>query len=460
MARDDRPPATLAWTAARVLLLGALVALGVTIWLLSRPLVNPGVQDCGTAAGFVFDNRESVTIRPGDVGAPPNAADLAAQPTCRDLVDLQLRRAAIAGGAFFALGFLGAVIGLVDDRVAYHRAPTFESLLRPLPEDAPVRRAQRVRMDEAELESDLPPVEPPQVVGFAAATAIGIGLVVVAAGVGDTSDALGRLSAGGLVLGVLAVVAGMALGAVERVGVYDKVTSFVRAVEVVLAAAWQARIRPLVAWYGLDFHHLRTVGSPREEADAEVSTLQGLSLVAHVVVLVPAVLLALGDGATDQWTRGVLALGLLTVIVVLGSLPAIPVRVAGLPMRPGRTFVATLRDRAGTATARVALGGAAALGRPLADGVALAGAAAAVGGGVGAARLIAVAAVATVVSALTPIPSGAGVVEGTVFVGLVAGGMAPGPAAIATIGYRALTCWLPMLPGLVASRRLAAAGAL
>ena len=92
---------------------------------------NPGVQDCGSPVGFFLTDRENVTILPGLPSAPENAVALAEQPTCRDRAEVEMRKAAIATAAFFGLGLSGIVIGLLDDRVAYWRAPRYETLLAP-----------------------------------------------------------------------------------------------------------------------------------------------------------------------------------------------------------------------------------------------------------------------------------------------------------------------------------------
>ena len=71
---------TTAWIAAKILLLTSLVALGAAIYLCWSPVVNPGVQDCGSPLGFFLTDRENVTISPGLPGAPENAVALAEQP--------------------------------------------------------------------------------------------------------------------------------------------------------------------------------------------------------------------------------------------------------------------------------------------------------------------------------------------------------------------------------------------
>jgi uncharacterized membrane protein YbhN (UPF0104 family) len=399
------------------------------------------VQDCGTTAGFVFHNRESQRIEPGDPGAPDNVADLATQPTCRDLVDLQLRRTAVALGAFFGLGLVGAICGIIDDRIDYHRAPRFESLLRPLPDDAPVRLSTRLRVDEDEIDTELPLVEPPQVAALVAGLIVALVALPVAAGVGDTTEAVGQLSWTAVALGVLAVMAAAALGVAERVVAYDRVNPGTAA-RVVATGMWRVRVAPLVGWYGLDFHHLRRSGTSRDDADTQVGDLQAASLTAHLVVLVAASVVALGDGAEPTWTRGVVAVGLLVVFVVLGAATSVPARIAGLPMRPRRVPpLASFGPLVAIAGVRV-----------LFDGAIVAAAVAALGGGVSGARLVAVAAVATVAGAATPLPSGSGVVEATLFIGLVSGGMAPGSAAVAALLARLLSTWVPMIPGAIVAR--------
>jgi uncharacterized protein (TIRG00374 family) len=68
--------------------------------------------------------------------------------------------------------------------------------------------------------------------------------------------------------------------------------------------------------------------------------------------------------------------------------------------------------------------------------------------------------VAVMAGALSPTPNGVGVFEGATVLLLFKIGVDPATAVCASLTFRALTFWLPMLPGLRAARRMKAIGAL
>src|SRR3954451_6128088 len=86
---------TTAWLADKILLVAALVALGAAAYIAWNPVQNSGVQDCGSPLGFFLTDEANVTVSIGTPDAPPNAVALAEQPTCRDLVEVELQKAAI-----------------------------------------------------------------------------------------------------------------------------------------------------------------------------------------------------------------------------------------------------------------------------------------------------------------------------------------------------------------------------
>ena len=68
--------------------------------------------------------------------------------------------------------------------------------------------------------------------------------------------------------------------------------------------------------------------------------------------------------------------------------------------------------------------------------------------------------VATVAGAFCPTPSGVGAFEATMVLLFIKVGVDPGSAICASLTYRSLTFWLPMVPALRASQRMRAMGAL
>jgi undecaprenyl-diphosphatase len=78
----------------------------------------------------------------------------------------------------------------------------------------------------------------------------------------------------------------------------------------------------------------------------------------------------------------------------------------------------------------------------------------ALGGGPSIATIGFVYLTAAVVSSAAPTPGGLGAVEATLVAGLHGTGMASSSALGAVLLFRLATFWLPILPGLVAFRRL------
>jgi hypothetical protein len=119
---------------ARAVLLASLVPLVVALALFLVPVENPGVQRCGSPIVFAIQS-------PGNDRVAREGLDDAtfearrSQTTCTERVDDRLRLGFLAGAVFVALAFVGAVIGIVDDRLRYRRAPRFETLLRERPTD-------------------------------------------------------------------------------------------------------------------------------------------------------------------------------------------------------------------------------------------------------------------------------------------------------------------------------------
>jgi len=58
------------------------------------------------------------------------------------------------------------------------------------------------------------------------------------------------------------------------------------------------------------------------------------------------------------------------------------------------------------------------------------------------------------VGSFAPTPGGLGGVEAALAAGLTVAGAATGPAVAAVLSFRALTYWLPVLPGVVTFRVL------
>jgi hypothetical protein len=450
------------WTTGRVLLVAAAIAFGIAVHLGSRTVENPGVQECGSPVAFLVLDRDNVVVRPGDPDAPPDALALARQPTCRDLATVEAERAALAFGAFLTLGLLGIAFGLLDDRIAYRRAPRFETLLRPLPEDAPVRRAAYLRVPESAVVADLPPLERPEVLGFVGVSLATSAALVGVAGIDDVGAVARDVEAPGVLVAVLAIVVVHALAVAQRVLAYTGLTSPVDAARHVVATSFGARVRPLVGWAGLDLHRL--VRAPasgsepltRQAAHRQVGALQLACLSAHGLGVVVVALAGFAAGAFDADvapTARVVA-AVTVVVLVLGAGMAFD-RVRGMPVRPD----ASARDRLvalGAARAWSVVGVSSA--RLVADVVVLVAVVAACGGGAAVVGVAATSVLAVTLGAAGPLPDGLGVVDAALVVGLVAAGAPLATAVVAVVLWRLVTTWLPLIPGAVLARRLRSAG--
>lgn len=443
---------TAAWTAAKLLLLGGAFALGVAVWVLTRPVVNPGVQDCGTTASFYLEGTENVVVRPGEPGAPPDAPALALQPTCRELTDLEVRKASIALAAFFGLTLLGAVVGLVDDRIDYWKAPRFETLLRPMDREQRVGFGLVPDVDPDELGRRLPPLEPLEVIGLLGFGAAAFVALPLAAGSEAWRAALDAIDPGAVAGLVLVTVVAYLAAALARLGVLPTTTGPLGLLRLVVASAWSGRLRPYVGTFGVDLHELRRQGRRRGESLAAVRTLEAGAGVVHVVLLGAALWSASSlDPGDHEYSLSTLLLAGGAGFFLLYGLTTLGRRLRALPVLPGRAGLRGLRDLARRPAALVALvAGSAAqtvlTGALLAAGLAVASASAPFG------AVLAVALVAVTLAPVAPTPNGAGVVEAILMTGLVLVGVDPGAAAVATLASRLVGFWAPMLPGLVAAR--------
>lgn len=454
--QPHRPEKTAAWTASKLLLFAALVALGAAIYLARQPVVNPGVQECGPALSFFLDNQSNVIIHPGEPGAPPNAVALASQPPCRDLAGVQIQKAGIALAAFFGLGLAGIVLGLVDDRVDYWQAPQFESLLRPMPREARIRHGLEPKVDVEDLGSALPPLETPELWGLGL-VGLATFLVLPFAGPLDaTRVAASSVALGPILVGLIVVALTVVAASAQRKAVYPGTDSWTDVLELVLASSWVGRLRPIVGAFGIDVHHLRKTGLSRDDAVLDTQVLQTVSLTVHVALLAVTALLVVRAPRPDVRfdTPQLVLLGAL-VLVVLSSLQRLPRRIRALPVRPGWAGLRGITRVAGTPE-RLAELAAGTLGVTLGHLVVLSIMVSMVGGDVGVPMLLFSYLAAVTVGSLSTTPHGLGVFEATLALLLMRAGVDPGAAIVATLSYRFVMFWLPMLPAIAASRRMRA----
>jgi uncharacterized membrane protein YbhN (UPF0104 family) len=450
---------TTAWLAAKILLLASVVALGAAVYLAWNPVANPGVQDCGSPLGFFLTDRENVTILPGLPDAPENAVALAEQPTCRDRAEVEIRKAAIATAAFFGLALAGVLIGLLDDRIAYWKAPRYESLLRPMDRSDRIQFGLVPNVDVDELGAQLPPIERPEVVGL---VFVGLATLVGLVFVGPRE--VTRQVASAIELGPVLFALGFALlaylaASAQRWAVFGRVSTPREILEVTVGTSWSGTLRPLVGAFGIDVHHLRRRGASRDDAVERVQTIESVGAIAHGLLLAVATKVALDielPYVTIEVAEWVLV-SLLGLSLLVG-LTRLPRRWRAAPVKPGRAALRGLRtlarrpvDLAMLVIATFALSGVRI--------AALAWSVEAFGGSVDGWLLIWLYLAVVVLGALAPTPNGVGVVEVALVLGFFFTGMAPAVAVCAVLTYRVLTLWLPLLPGWRASRSLHRSGA-
>ena len=455
--------ATVAWDVARVLVVACAAALLVALWFALRPVENPGVQDCGAPLRYVATNERDVLVPVGTPDAPPDAPALRAQPPCSELVVVPLERAGLFTVVGISLGLVGAVLGLLDDRIALRRAPRFEDLVRPRPEDAPGRALDPVPTSIEDLGRDLPLVERTEVALLAGGwVAAAVGLVALS-GVDPVRAALGRVSAADVVVVALLLGAGRAVAGGGRwlaLGGGARPLSVPPAepLEVAVAADWEARARPETGVAGLDVHHLvRGLDVPRATARARVGALGAVAVLVHLVVLLVAAAGGVPSVPEPDGREYVLLVGGVVVVLLVGlaRVPGVLRAMALVPV-PGDLRTALARDR-WPATAAGALAAAVGIALEVAAVATLLGAA----GVELPVRVVALAwLVAVTLGAASPFGGGAGLTEGVVVLLAWRWGAPVAPAVAGVLLWRLADSVAPLVSGWLAGRRLRAAGRL
>jgi uncharacterized membrane protein YbhN (UPF0104 family) len=455
-----RPDKTMAWTAAKILLFAGVVALGIAANIAWKPVTNPGVQDCGAPITFFLQNRENVLLHPGEPGAPSNAVALAEQPTCRERAYVEIEKAGLATATFFGLTLLGIILGLLDDRIAYWSAPRFESLLRDMPRSSRIEHGLIANVDVDELGDKLPPLETPEIYAL---IFFGLAAVIALPYVGPIDavrDLAGQASIGPLLLAMVAALVSFVAAAVQRKAVFPDDESWITTIEVVMATSWVGRLRPVVGTFGIDIHHLRRTGLDRATAILDVQVLQTVSILVHLSLLALATLQVLGDRpANPSFERPQLVLAGVLGLFFLSGLSRAVKRWRALAVRPHVAGITRLHRVAGSAVQLAELFGGTVL-VTLANVTVLALCLHAFGGSAPFSRLLFVYLVTAMAGAFSPTPNGVGVFEGSMVLLLFGVGVDPATAVCAALAFRSLTFWLPMLPGIRASQRMRAAGAL
>ncbi len=440
----------------------ALVAFVAALVIGLIPVSNPGVQSCGTPIAFMWTNPNDVVLAaPGSVDAPPDVVQLRAQPPCHERIDDRLLIIGLLVVATVALGLVGALVGLADDRSDYRTEPRFETLLRERPPGSPSDPWNQPVVPEADLGRRLPDIEWREV-RVVLGAGIGVTLALVAlAGFGRVGHVLGHLQLGWLLVAVVLVVASYgvaAAGMLAATGDDRDPGRPASALATAVASSYTGRLLPEYGAAGLAVHRLVRAGAERTRAVRQVAVIDTAAVPLHALLTLVVALVALGQSSPSSaglrlsW---LVWLGIV-VTVVVGLFDA-PRRYHTLVVAPDRRSVNDLialgREPwrlVGVAASCVVLA--------VASGCGLLAAAHAFGASPATGPALLVGLLVAVAVVVSPIPDGAGLVEGVAVVGLMWAGVGAPTAVVAMITARVLGFWLPLLPGWLVLRRLQRAG--
>ena len=453
------------WTVARVLLVLTAVALGVAVYFGVRPVTNPGVQECGVPAAFAIRNTADVQVPPpGSPQEPARADALRAQPRCHELVDQQLAHLGVALGVAIGFGLLGAALGLLDDRLAYRRAPRFESYLRERPADLPGDPWDQPVVPIDDLGERLPDLEWREVRVVASMSLLALIALPLLGPWSVVKAALDDVSPVAIVVVLVLVALSYPLAAAGVVvvtgGERQDLGGFVSDVETGVAASFTGRLLPAYGAAGMTVHQLVRAGIARPVALRRIRSLEVVAIASHTVLLgimgLAMIVVGRHAGLTlhGGWLVGAFVVVLLTVGVVTG-----PRRYRNLVVRPDRTAAGDMRSLAAQPVQMLAMVGSC-LGLAMVDAGVLVAAVHAFGGSAPVAAVMLVSLMASVAAVVAATPDGAGVIESVMVLGLIWAGVDAGPAVAAALLTRIVRFWLPMLPGWFALRRQQRAGIL
>lgn len=442
-----------------MLLVLSLVPLGFALWLALSPVENPGVQDCGSPVAFVAQNRTNVRLpRIGDPDYTPDTPRLNDQPRCTERVDERLGTVAAWGAAFVGTALLGAVLGLIDDRLRLRREPRFEELLREAPADAPQPGWDQPVIPMEDLGRELPDVEGEDVEALFVWGVVGSIVVPAVVAGREVLDVVDRLQFVPVLVAVLLGLLLPVLAAAPLMAAADSRIAFQRATAVAVAGGYLTRVMPAFGWSGVQAHVLARAGVPAADARrrAGLAVVVAGAVVAVAFVVGWLILVTSGEG---DWPPRALLLVLGIAIGLSAGIGLLPVRYRRLVFPLDRSLLQEWSSLARRPLSLAALIGGA-IAQPLVVGLALVFAVEACGGEASALAVLGVAWFALGLGAVVPTPGGLPVVEAATVVALALVGVDPAVAAAATVVWRLATYWLALLPGAVATRRLSRAGAL
>jgi uncharacterized membrane protein YbhN (UPF0104 family) len=447
------------------LLLLSLVPLLAGVLLLALPVRNPGLQDCGAPAVFAISGRtNALAPRVGENGrTAEDVAALRAQTPCNERVDDRLRLGLWSIGSFLVLAFVGAVLGVVDDRWQLRRAPRFEALLRERPAGAPGEVWDQPIVPSDDMGVTLPDLENSDVEAVVVWSVVTVCVLLIVSGIGDAFDVLSDIDIVGLFVAVLLVavlrlVAGAELSALER-GLLGRARGFGHATQIAIGCDWAGRMRPAFGAIGAQAHAMIRDGVARSRALLGMGSATVLSFVVHtgltVVFLSAAVLIGEGDGS---WPRYSIVLMMIILAMIVAGGVVLTARIRQLPCTLGRPALRHLASRFSVAPAEVITTVALSAALPMVHGLVLWTLVIAVGGDIAFVLLIATMLSALAFRAYAPTPDGYVASDVVLVIGLALSGVEADVAVVAVLLWRVLTSWIPLAPGYIMTRRLSARG--
>ena len=443
-----------------------MVALAAGVLFLALPVSNPGVQDCGAPAAYAMTGRGNTRLlRPTDPAAVDEFERLRAQRPCSELVARRMQLGTWSIGAFIVLAAVGATLGLVDDRLSFRRAPRFERLLRERPADAPGAIWDEPVVPREDIGRKLPDVEASDVEALAVWSVVTVCVLLIVSGIGDTIDAIAAVSVLLVILAVLLavgarVVAGGQLMStearwLERGGRLD------RALRVMVACDFAGRLRPAFGAVGIQAHALVRRGVDRERALIDLGATALIAALVHValggVFLLLTLIIRPGGGS---WPPYELLLALTILAMAVAGVTMLPARLHRLPCTLNRQTGDRLIERWKQAPTEVLWTAVLAGALPLLHGFVLTAGVAAFGDDVPVVSILLVTVIGLAFGAFAPTPEGLLAADVVIVVGLTLSGVGVVAAVAATLLWRIVMTWLPLLPGYLVARRLVADGTL
>jgi undecaprenyl-diphosphatase len=266
----------------------------------------------------------------------------------------------------------------------------------------------------------------------------------------ETADAVSSANWWWLVATLAATAVTYLAAAVALDGAVDEPLPLLPLTEVQVACSFTNRVTPAgTGGLGLNERYLERRGVTRSAAIAAVS----LNVVAGAVVHFVATMLALGFlgragiGGIKVPPKGYVLLGAVAALAVLGAFLLRPLRRRlEPPLRRAARDLRTVLRR--PVQALKLFGGS--VGVTIGYALALAASLACFGVHASLVRVVLVYLGGTAVASVSPTPGALGAVEAALLAGLTGIGVAPGPALAGILAFRAITFWLPTVPGVVA----------